>query len=629
QWGNNWFFPNNGASVTLGTGDMMGSSNPFVNWAAQDVRLNPAASGTLPINAGRALSGLDTVDMAGNTRGADGAWDIGALEYTDGSTVTPTPTSTPTPTPTATATPTPTPTPTVTPSTDSTLGTTSILSSTDSGCRTYLVAYRATLAQASVVTTLNVNVVTASGTMRLGIYADNSGVPGALMATTPAFVPAVGWNSVAVTDQNVTLAAGTYWLAFETDTDALVIAATSTGGAHVYKSNWTYQSLPSTFPTISGTGTWNYSLYAGFASPTPTPTPTPVPTATPTPTPTPTPVPTATPTPTPTPVPVSTVTMGVDTVLGKSDAKNKTYTLASKVELTQSATLKSISAYIKTASGNMRMAVYRDNSGRPGALVAQTNAFATKVGWNTVPVTDQTQVLTAGCYWLAFEVDNNTVSIAAASTGGAYVYKSNWTYQPFPSTYPTISGSGYWNFSIYATLAAEADATATPTPTPTPAATATPAPTTFTLGQTSILSGTDSGMASYLVAYRVSLAEAAVVNALNIHIKTPSGTMRLGIYADSSGKPGALMATTDSFTPVAGWNTASVTAPATLEAGAYWLAMEATSNTLVLSAASTGGSHAYRSGWAYTTLPSTFPTLSGTGTWQYSFYAGMTSLLGG
>ncbi|MCE5228085.1 hypothetical protein LLG95_00620, partial [bacterium] len=652
QWGNNWYFPNNGASVSLGSGDMMGSSNPFIDWAAADIRLNPNMSGTKPINTGRVLSGLDAIDMAGNVRGADGAWDVGALEYVSGSGSTPTPTPAPTATPTATPVATPTPTATPTPGAGTTLGTTSILSGTDAGCSKYLVAYKVSLGSAATVTALNINVKTAAGSMRLGIYGDNgAGSPGSLKAATNAFTPVAGWNSIAVTSSTA-LSAGTYWLAFETDSDALIIAANSTGGNHAYKGSWTYQALPPSFPALNGTGSWDYSFYATLASavtptptptptptatptptptatptPTPTATPTPTPTATPTPTPTatPTPTPTATPTPTPTPtvtpIPTTSVTMGVSTVLAKSDSKNRTYVLASKAILSQAATLKEMSVYIKTAGGNMRLAAYSDNAGKPGALVAQTGSFATQAGWNTAPVTDQTLTLQPGAYWLAFETDNDTVAIAATNSGGVYAYANKWTYQVFPASFPAISGSGSWNFSIYATLDASGAVTPTPTPTPTPVA------TPISLGNTSVLGDADYNMAGYLVAYRVSLAQAGVLNDLNIYAKTAGGNMRLGLYSDASGKPGALLASTNDFTTVAGWNSAAVTTPdVTLQPGYYWLCMEASSNSLVLAAQSSGGVHAYCSGWSYAALPSTFPAVSGTGTWQYSFYADLAGM---
>jgi len=118
-------FKNNivyGCTVTLGSGwvsdhNLIGGSNPFIGYTSFDYHLAP---GSPAINAGVALGAPYNVDMDGNVRGADGAWDIGAYEYGSAS-ATPTPSSSATPTPSpspkpsATPTPTPTPTPKATP----------------------------------------------------------------------------------------------------------------------------------------------------------------------------------------------------------------------------------------------------------------------------------------------------------------------------------------------------------------------------------------------------------------------------------------------------------------------------------------------------------------------------------
>jgi hypothetical protein len=64
-------------ATTMGSSVQIFSSDPFVNYAARDLRLNapslPGSSASSP--AGNAN------DMFGHTRGADGVWDRGALEF--------------------------------------------------------------------------------------------------------------------------------------------------------------------------------------------------------------------------------------------------------------------------------------------------------------------------------------------------------------------------------------------------------------------------------------------------------------------------------------------------------------------------------------------------------------------
>lgn len=60
------------------TNKTTGTGNPFTNYVSLDFRLN---SGT---TAGITLSAPYNVDMCGNTRGADGTWDRGAIEFVSG-----------------------------------------------------------------------------------------------------------------------------------------------------------------------------------------------------------------------------------------------------------------------------------------------------------------------------------------------------------------------------------------------------------------------------------------------------------------------------------------------------------------------------------------------------------------
>lgn len=66
------------SSTSVGTNSSTGSGSPFVNSASFDFRL------TAGNTAGFALSAPYNVDMYGNTRGADGTWDRGAVEFGGG-----------------------------------------------------------------------------------------------------------------------------------------------------------------------------------------------------------------------------------------------------------------------------------------------------------------------------------------------------------------------------------------------------------------------------------------------------------------------------------------------------------------------------------------------------------------
>lgn len=64
--------------------NLVSSSDPFVNYAGNDLRIIATTGGTYPRNAGTDLGASYNTDRLGNTRGSDGTWDVGAYEYASG-----------------------------------------------------------------------------------------------------------------------------------------------------------------------------------------------------------------------------------------------------------------------------------------------------------------------------------------------------------------------------------------------------------------------------------------------------------------------------------------------------------------------------------------------------------------
>ncbi len=90
---NNWFYDNwrvdripnvslDASAVSNGTDNVLGGSDPFVDWQNGDFTLKQTSSAK---DAGKTLAaGYDNIDPDGRVRGSDGYWDIGALEYSEG-----------------------------------------------------------------------------------------------------------------------------------------------------------------------------------------------------------------------------------------------------------------------------------------------------------------------------------------------------------------------------------------------------------------------------------------------------------------------------------------------------------------------------------------------------------------
>ena len=129
------------------------------------------------------------------------------------------------------------------------------------------------------------------------------------------------------------------------------------------------------------------------------------------------------------------------------------------------------------------------------------------------------------------------------------------------------------------------------------------------IGSTTVWTAGDSDNGNLLLAQVATLSKAATVQSLSFYVTAASGNLILGIYdaTGPSGGPGALKASTASFAPKTGWNTAKVVTPAVLAAGSYWLAYLPSSNALGFVKTNVTGNCKYYS-FSFGSLPSKFST---------------------
>src|SRR5579872_1793399 len=149
-----------------------------------------------------------------------------------------------------------------------------------------------------------------------------------------------------------------------------------------------------------------------------------------------------------------------------------------------------------------------------------------------------------------------------------------------------------------------------------------------TIGSTTVYTGgNDSQNGNLLLAQVAKLSATATIQSLSFYVTVASGNLILGLYdaTGPGGGPGALKASTASFVPTKGWNTAKVKTPVSLAAGSYWLAYLPSSNALSFLKMNTTGNCKYYS-YAFGALPSKFntsPASCNPTTW--SFYATLTA----
>jgi hypothetical protein len=147
----------------------------------------------------------------------------------------------------------------------------------------------------------------------------------------------------------------------------------------------------------------------------------------------------------------------------------------------------------------------------------------------------------------------------------------------------------------------------------------------ITMGETNVAPTDDSGNANLLLAQKTTLAQAGTLQSLSFYVTQAAGSLVLGVYdaTGPNGGPGKLLAQTNSFTPVVGWNTANVITPLHLAPGTYWLAYLPSDNNLSFRVDRTSGTLAW---FPYTFGPmaSTFSTTPTVEAAHWSLYATLT-----
>ena len=146
-------------------------------------------------------------------------------------------------------------------------------------------------------------------------------------------------------------------------------------------------------------------------------------------------------------------------------------------------------------------------------------------------------------------------------------------------------------------------------------------------GVTTVLSTADSQNANVLSVQMIQLKAVQTIQSMSFYVTATGGNLILGVYdaTGPKGGPGALKASTASFTPIKGWNTAKIVTPVSLAAGNYWMAFLPSSNALGF-ATYRGLDYCRYYSYTFGALPKTFsasPVDCSPTAW--SFYATLTT----
>ena len=231
----------------------------------------------------------------------------------------------------------------------------------------------------------------ASGNVKVAIYADKAGEPGELLgANNDGQAVTSGWNTLTI-DSTPIIKGTHYWLA--TIHDAAGGIAYKSGGGMKYKAA-TYSTF--TFPDPAGTGFSSFDGYTIAAA------------------------------------------WGDDAIrlIGPTDETGHTASLANYWRLSKftSVTIGTITQLwvYSAASGNVKVAIYKDNAGLPGDLITAMNTGqALTAGWKKLNFTP-TNILKDTPYWLSAIPDTDSATTYIA--GGTMKYRGE-TYSSF--TFPS------------------------------------------------------------------------------------------------------------------------------------------------------------------------------------------------
>ncbi|QJD86274.1 carbohydrate binding domain-containing protein [Cohnella herbarum] len=149
-------------------------------------------------------------------------------------------------------------------------------------------------------------------------------------------------------------------------------------------------------------------------------------------------------------VPLSTNHIGLDTPGSHTEVVANNYFVATKATAGANMDVTKLQLYVLSgATGNVKMGIYSDNAGSPGAKLAETTAITLANGWNTglIPTTS----LTSGTsYWLVYDLSSKGSVITYNPSSYELKYAPYAYSSALPSSAPTSMIYGGGTYAFYA-----------------------------------------------------------------------------------------------------------------------------------------------------------------------------------
>lgn len=154
-------------------------------------------------------------------------------------------------------------------------------------------------------------------------------------------------------------------------------------------------------------------------------------------------------------------TAGYTSVFGNQQSGVKNTQVATRVTFAKAGTVHSITVYTGGAKKNMVCALYADDAGEPGALLAESVSIKADIALAWVTINIPATSISAGNYWLALCFDHINLNYVYSTSGGQTRESAahDAVANGFLANWGTSAASNTRQVSIYATY------TADPTPT--------------------------------------------------------------------------------------------------------------------------------------------------------------------
>ena len=284
---------------------------------------------------------------------------------------------------------------------------------------------RITMKQDGVVTALEMYVVSESGgRISMALYSDNGGAPGTLIAESAAQTAVVGWNVVNVASTMVP--AGTYWVAWQMDSDVVITADVGVTG----DDQWLTQSFGAFPASMAGASSF-YLIITSKVDYCPLTCNT------------------ITPTPTPTAIPecMCAAQFGMQYEGSSGLGPINGFSTATWYGMSEDGIATSMEVYITQGSGNARLALYTNSvtttaNAQPDELICESQPFAVTVGWNTVAI-PQVFLAANTVYWLTFECDDPSIYVAADNGNAGDVYYREQAFGDFDAEFTNATSAAF------------------------------------------------------------------------------------------------------------------------------------------------------------------------------------------